>query len=151
MALDLLALEARRSAANETRKAEHGQELWNGGGGCGGRDWRIYVVACRRGPGPHSKRRGDGSRYPARAFEAKCSACHGVNAAGRDGSGPPLIHKIYEPSHHGDGAFLVAATNGVRQHHWSFGNMPPVEGITQAEVKSIVTYVREVQRANGID
>ncbi len=29
--------------------------------------------------------------------------------------------------------------------------MPPVEGITQAEVKSIVTYVREVQRANGID
>jgi hypothetical protein len=52
---------------------------------------------------------------------------------------------------HGDGAFLVAATNGVRQHHWSFGNMPPVEGITQAEVKSIVTYVREVQRANGID
>jgi len=87
----------------------------------------------------------------ARAFEAKCAACHGVNAAGREGAGPPLIHKIYEPSHHGDGAFLVAATNGVRQHHWSFGNMPPVEGITQVEVKSIVTYVREVQRANGID
>ncbi|WPZ21452.1 cytochrome c [Sulfitobacter faviae] len=87
----------------------------------------------------------------ARAFEAKCAACHGVNAAGREGVGPPLIHKIYEPSHHGDASFIVAATNGVRQHHWSFGNMPPVEGITPAEVKSIVTYVREVQRANGID
>ncbi|MFG6559459.1 c-type cytochrome [Sulfitobacter sp. 1A15299] len=87
----------------------------------------------------------------ARAFEAKCAACHGVNAAGREGGGPPLIHKIYEPSHHGDASFMVAATNGVRQHHWSFGNMPPVEGITPAEVKSIVTYVREVQRANGID
>ncbi|SDG69231.1 c-type cytochrome [Sulfitobacter delicatus] len=86
-----------------------------------------------------------------RAFEAKCSACHGDNAAGREGNGPPLIHKIYEPSHHGDGAFMVAASNGVRQHHWSFGNMPPVEGITPAEVKAIVTYVREVQRANGID
>lgn len=87
----------------------------------------------------------------ARAFEAKCAACHGINAAGREGAGPPLIHKIYEPSHHGDGAFMVAATNGVRQHHWSFGNMPPVEGITPAEIKSIVSYVREVQRANGID
>ena len=84
-------------------------------------------------------------------YTEKCSACHGVNAAGREGAGPPLIHKIYEPSHHGDGAFLVAATNGVRQHHWSFGNMPPVEGITQAEVKSIVTYVREVQHAYGLD
>ena len=87
----------------------------------------------------------------ARAFEAKCAACHGVGAAGREGAGPPLIHKIYEPSHHGDGAFMVAATNGVRQHHWSFGSMPPVEGITPAEIKSIVTYVREVQRANGIE
>lgn len=87
----------------------------------------------------------------ARAFEAKCAACHGVGASGREGAGPPLIHKIYEPSHHGDGAFMVAATNGVRQHHWSFGSMPPVEGITPAEINSIVTYVREVQRANRIE
>ncbi|NUH65411.1 cytochrome c [Sulfitobacter sp. S0837] len=86
-----------------------------------------------------------------RAFEAKCAACHGDNAAGREGSGPPLIHKVYEPSHHGDGAFMVAATNGVRQHHWSFGNMPPVAGITPAEVKTIIAYVRELQRANGIN
>ncbi|MEM5544507.1 cytochrome c [Sulfitobacter sp. AS92] len=93
----------------------------------------------------------EAAQIGARAFETKCSACHGANGAGREGSGPPLIHKIYEPSHHGDGAFMVAASNGVRQHHWSFGSMPPVEGITQAEVESIVTYVREVQRANGIN
>ncbi|MEX3313529.1 cytochrome c [Sulfitobacter sp. PS-8MA] len=93
----------------------------------------------------------DAAQLGARAFDAKCSACHGTNAAGRAGMGPPLIHKVYEPSHHGDGAFMVAAINGVRQHHWSFGNMPPVEGITPAEVKSIITYVREVQRANGIN
>ncbi len=86
-----------------------------------------------------------------RAFEAKCAACHGDNAAGREGSGPPLIHKVYEPSHHGDGAFMVAATNGVRQHHWPFGNMPPVAGITPAEVKAIIAYVRGLQRANGIN
>ena len=85
-----------------------------------------------------------------RAFEAKCAECHGANAAGQKGVAPPLIHKIYEPSHHGDAAFLLAAQNGVRSHHWPFGNMPPVEGITPASVKDIVAYVRELQRNNGI-
>ena len=84
-------------------------------------------------------------------FEAKCAECHGVNAAGQSGVAPPLVHKIYEPSHHGDAAFLLAAKNGVRSHHWKFGNMPPVEGLTDAEVKMIVVYIRELQRANGIN
>lgn len=85
-----------------------------------------------------------------RGFDANCAACHGLNAAGRDGAGPPLIHVIYEPNHHGDRAFYVAALNGVRQHHWPFGDMPAVEGVTEADVASIVIYVREVQAANGI-
>lgn len=85
------------------------------------------------------------------AYEAKCAICHGANAAGQDGVAPPLVHKIYEPSHHGDAAFLLAAKNGVRAHHWRFGNMPPVEGVTDGDVKMIVAYVRELQRANGID
>lgn len=84
------------------------------------------------------------------AFEAKCAVCHGTNAAGQDGVAPPLVHKIYEPSHHGDAAFLLAAKNGVRAHHWRFGNMPRVEGVTDADVKMIIAYVRELQRANGI-
>lgn len=85
------------------------------------------------------------------AFEAKCATCHGVNAAGQNGVAPPLVHKIYEPSHHGDEAFWLAAQNGVRSHHWRFGNMPPVEGLTRGEVKLIVAYIRELQRANGIN
>ena len=85
------------------------------------------------------------------AFEAKCAVCHGTNAAGQDGVAPPLVHKIYEPSHHGDGSFLVAVRNGVRAHHWRFGNMPPVDGLTEGDVKMIVAYVRELQRANGIN
>ena len=84
------------------------------------------------------------------AFEAKCAACHGANGAGNVNAAPPLIHKIYEPSHHGDESFHYAAAMGVQAHHWRFGNMPPVEGITRAEVATIITYIRELQRANGI-
>ena len=84
------------------------------------------------------------------AFEAKCASCHGENAVGQDGVAPPLVHKIYEPSHHGDEAFQRAVALGVRAHHWRFGNMPPVEGLTRGEVTMIVAYVRELQRANGI-
>lgn len=84
------------------------------------------------------------------AFEAKCAACHGDNATGREGAAPPLVHKIYEPGHHGDQSFFMAVQNGVRAHHWPFGNMPPVPGLTRGDVKGIVAYVRELQRENGI-
>jgi len=83
-------------------------------------------------------------------FNAKCAACHGENAAGTGGVAPPLVHQFYRPGHHGDEAFLRAAKNGVTAHHWNFGNMPPVEGITPAEVKYVVSYIRELQRANGV-
>jgi mono/diheme cytochrome c family protein len=92
----------------------------------------------------------DTEQMGVRAFEAKCAACHGVNAAGRDGMGPPLVHVIYEPNHHGDQAFHLAAMNGVRGHHWPFGNMPAVEGLTTSDVDAIIAYVRALQRANGI-
>nr|WP_229802048.1 cytochrome c [Amylibacter ulvae] len=82
-------------------------------------------------------------------FDAKCAQCHGTNASGTENA-PPLVHIIYEPNHHGDESFLRAATQGVRAHHWQFGDMPPVEGITQGEVKQIIAYVRSLQRANGI-
>lgn len=85
-------------------------------------------------------------------FNAVCASCHGTNAAGKDGVAPPLVHRIYEPGHHGDMAFVLAARNGVKAHHWPFGNMPPVEQrLTDGELGAIVAYVRELQRANGIN
>lgn len=84
-------------------------------------------------------------------YEEKCASCHGVNAAGKEGFAPPLVHIIYEPNHHGDQAFYLAAKNGVRAHHWPFGNMPPVDGITDQQIARIIEYVRELQRANGIN
>ena len=86
-----------------------------------------------------------------RVFDKNCAACHGENAVGQDGVAPPLIHKIYEPSHHGDESFQRAVAMGVRAHHWKFGNMPAIEGLTRADVKAITAYVRELQRHNGIN
>ena len=83
-------------------------------------------------------------------FKTNCASCHGVNAAGKDGFGPPLVQKIYEPSHHGDMAFVLAVKQGVRAHHWKFGNMPPVAGVSDQEIQAIIAYVRALQRANGI-
>lgn len=82
-------------------------------------------------------------------FNVNCAACHGVNAAGT-GLGPPLVHQIYEPSHHQDFAFRNAVQNGVQSHHWQFGNMAPVPGVSEDDVERIICYVRELQRANGI-
>lgn len=85
------------------------------------------------------------------AFDAICADCHGSNAAGNATAGPPLIHKVYEPSHHGDMSFQLAVQNGVRAHHWKFGNMPAQDGLTKADVSAIIAYVRELQRENGIN
>lgn len=83
-------------------------------------------------------------------FAANCASCHGANAAGQEGVAPPLVHIIYEPNHHSDAAFHLAAQQGVRSHHWRFGNMPPVEGVSEDDVEMIVAYVRALQRENGI-
>jgi mono/diheme cytochrome c family protein len=84
-----------------------------------------------------------------RLFSQNCAACHGAQAVGTK-QGPPLVHKIYEPSHHGDAAFVLAARNGSKQHHWRFGDMPPQPQLTEAQVKAITAYVRALQRDAGI-
>jgi mono/diheme cytochrome c family protein len=83
------------------------------------------------------------------AFETYCVECHGENAAGTK-KGPSLIHSIYRPSHHSDFSFVRAITVGVAQHHWLFGSMPPQPQLVREEIDQIIVYVRELQRANGI-
>lgn len=82
-------------------------------------------------------------------FNANCARCHGERAAGTQ-HGPPLVHKIYEPNHHGDAAFQRAAATGVQAHHWQFGNMPKIDEVTPADVDAIVQYVRWLQKQAGI-
>ena len=83
-------------------------------------------------------------------FGRHCAQCHGEDAAGT-ASGPPLVHRVYRPVHHADVAFELAVRRGVVAHHWQFGNMPPTPAVTSTEVQQITSYVRELQRANGID
>ena len=82
-------------------------------------------------------------------FNTNCAACHGKQAAGTD-HGPPLVHKVYEPNHHGDQAFQRAAAEGVKAHHWEFGNMPKIPAVTPGDVDQVVKYVRWLQRQAGI-
>jgi len=82
-------------------------------------------------------------------FNANCAECHGPNAAGTN-LGPPLIHDIYNPGHHSDQAFYLAAANGVRAHHWPYGDMPAQSQVSRDEVTLVIRYIRELQEANGI-
>ena len=82
------------------------------------------------------------------AFNQTCAQCHGDNAQGSE-KGPPLIHAIYNPGHHGNQAIYNAVLHGAQQHHWPFGDMPP-QKVGFADVANIVQFIREVQVQNGI-
>lgn len=83
-------------------------------------------------------------------FHTMCAQCHGAAAKGSH-QGPPLVHSIYKSSHHADLAFHWAVRDGVVQHHWKFGNMPPIEGMSPNDVGHIIAYVRSKQREAGIN
>ncbi|MBT6095802.1 MAG: cytochrome c [Rhodospirillaceae bacterium] len=83
------------------------------------------------------------------AFTRYCAECHGPVGQGTD-KGPTFIHRVYHPGHHGDGSFYLAAKKGARAHHWKFGDMKPVKGVTDAQLEKIVMYVRALQKANGL-
>jgi len=82
-------------------------------------------------------------------FDNNCAVCHGAQGTGTT-VGPPLVHVVYEPGHHSDEAFRRAVAEGSPQHHWDYGDMPAVPGLSDAEVEDIIAYVRELQREAGI-
>lgn len=82
-------------------------------------------------------------------YDNKCAICHGPKGSG-SAMGPPLVHKIYEPNHHADMSFKMAIKNGVRAHHWDFGDMPPVGDMTEEQVNMVIYYIRSLQFEAGI-
>lgn len=116
----------------------------------------LIAIGCSEGGSPGGGQASatgialsDMAREGEALFNANCSVCHGVNAAGTM-QGPSLMDRVYHPGHHADFSFRSAVRQGVPQHHWRFGNMPPVPGISSDDVEKIICYVREVQRAEGI-
>jgi mono/diheme cytochrome c family protein len=83
-------------------------------------------------------------------YQSNCAACHGADLRGT-AVGPSHLSIIYNPDHHGDGAFAGAALAGVGAHHWRFGDMPPVQGITEDGLVRIIAFIREAQRTEGFE
>ena len=86
----------------------------------------------------------------AQLYAASCAECHGEDLGGTD-KGPSHLSIVYEPNHHSDGAFGLAVLRGSSAHHWDFGPMPPVVGLSDEEVDAIVAFVRERQRVEGFE
>lgn len=82
-------------------------------------------------------------------YDRNCSRCHGPGGTG-SASGPPLVDKIYAPDHHVDISFRRAVQFGARAHHWRFGDMPPVTGVSPGETDRIIAYIRWLQKQAGI-
>ena len=117
----------------------------------------ILLSACDGGPGekdsnplhlPPQGFVGDSVKGKEQYF-LNCQSCHGMNGLGTN-QGPPLVHKTYNSSHHADLAFHLAVKNGVRSHHWKFGDMKPIPNLSPENVAHIVRYVRVIQRKSGI-
>lgn len=79
-------------------------------------------------------------------YKKWCGSCHGKTTGGT-ASGPPLV--MYRAEHHGDDTFHRAVREGVKQHHWSYGDMPAIPDLVDDEVSEIIAYVRETQTADS--
>jgi len=86
----------------------------------------------------------------ATVFVARCASCHGEDLRGTD-KGPSQLSIVYEPNHHSDATYRAAIRNGVGQHHWNFGDMPPVEDITDDQIERVIAYIRTEQERLGFE
>lgn len=97
-----------------------------------------------------SEQPGDLVATGADIYQAACASCHGADLRGTD-RGPSHLSVVYEPGHHSDAAFLLAVRNGTPQHHWRFGDMEPVEGLSDEDIVALTAFVREQQRIEGFE
>ncbi len=81
-------------------------------------------------------------------YSQNCASCHGADLEGTD-KGPSQLSVVYEPNHHSDDSYRSAIANGVPQHHWPFGDMPPVQGLSADEVEAVIGFIRSEQEQRG--
>lgn len=107
----------------------------------------LGVVACGGDEADNGQAAaGDGEAL----YGEYCASCHGADLRGTD-EGPSHLSVVYEPGHHPDASFRAAVQEGAAQHHWDFGDMPPVEDIDDAEIDAVIDYVRSQQEEQGFE
>jgi len=84
------------------------------------------------------------------AFGEYCAQCHGPLAEGTE-RGPPLVHPDYAPGVRTNGDFRKAVREGLRAWRWWYGDMPAIADVSEHELEHMIRFLREMQRANGID
>ncbi len=111
----------------------------------------LLIVACgSTATEPSGQSSSGAANSGADVYAASCASCHGDDLRGTD-KGPSHLSIVYEPNHHGDASFRSAIINGVPQHHWNFGDMEPVEGLSAAEIDAVIAYVRTEQERLGFE
>lgn len=108
----------------------------------------AVAVSCGGGETQTASPTGDDSG--AALYAENCASCHGADLRGTD-DGPSHLSIVYEPDHHGDDSFRAAILDGTRQHHWTFGDMEPITGLSGAEIDEIIAYVRSEQERLGFE
>ncbi len=83
-------------------------------------------------------------------YAASCASCHGEDLRGTD-KGPSHLSIVYQAGHHPDPSFESAIQNGTPRHHWNFGDMPPVPGLSEQEIAAVITFVRSEQDRLGFE
>lgn len=110
----------------------------------------LLSSAAHEGHGPMPKARipfvmSPDARAGSKIYNSECAACHGRLLDGTH-KGPPML--AYESAFHPDPDFVAAIKSGVKQHHWSFGDMLPIKSLTDDEIRRVIIYIRKVQAYN---
>ncbi len=80
-----------------------------------------------------------------RVFEGHCADCHGYQALGSP-RGPSLQDRVYWRDLLDKRTFHSAITDGVRAYRWTYGDMPPVEGLSFNQIETVARYIHELQQ-----
>ena len=110
----------------------------------------VVVAGCGSGESDTPASSGGDVASGAEVYGSSCASCHGSDLRGTD-RGPSHLSIVYEPNHHTDDSFRSAIANGAQQHHWGFGDMPPVAGLSDQDVEDVIAFVRAEQERQGFE